>query len=113
MGKPYGHNYHFAGGGCSSGRMICAKCNQPVFNHAHDWVSYRKTFRDEHGALDWKYVTHHRACYADQSGWLKIEAEQRKEAERDKAIMTALNDVCAKFGATYGDLCLLMDEASQ
>ena len=38
MGKPFGHEYHFAGGGSSKGLMVCDGCNQPIFNHAHDWL---------------------------------------------------------------------------
>ena len=105
MGKPYNHNYHFAGGGCSAGRMICSTCNEPVFNHAHDWVAYRQ---DRNG--DWGYVTHHRKCYADQSGWEKIEAAHAKEAAKDAAIMAAINKICADFGVNYNYLIVTMEE---
>jgi len=113
MGKPYSHSYHFAGGGCSTGRMICEKCNQPIFNHAHDWVSYQMDYRGPDGWMDWKYVTHHRACYPDQSGWTKLEKKARQEEDRVNSIMAALDKICSDFNASYVELTALMDEAPQ
>ena len=43
MGKPYDHNYFFAGDMSSKGSMLCCHCNQPIFNHSQDWMSYKKS----------------------------------------------------------------------
>lgn len=93
MGKPYNFNYHFAGSGGSAGTMICPVCNQPVMDHAHDWVEYTKPMKD-----DWKYVTVHRKCYADQSGWEKIEHARKKADDRRNQIMAALRKTASELG---------------
>jgi len=109
MGKPYGHIFHFVDAGCIVGEMKCATCNQPIFNHAHDWVEYRKNFRGADGWPDWKYVIHHRRCYPDQSGWLKVEADRSKKMQRNLLIRAALDKVCADFGITPDGLVELIE----
>ena len=39
MGKPHSHCYLFAGYGGSTGTMVCETCKEPIFSHAHDWMS--------------------------------------------------------------------------
>ena len=99
MGKAYGHQYFFAGQGGTCGTMICATCNQPVFEHAHDWLAYKK---DKDG--DWGFVCQHRKCWPDQSGWEKAEALQEKYAERVRKIDAAVAKLCGDFGMTLDDL---------
>lgn len=73
MGKPYGHQYFFAGNGGSTGDMICKCCHQPIFNHSQDWMSYQKS-----KSHDWSYHCFHRKCRDDQTGWEKIEKKLEK-----------------------------------
>lgn len=105
MGKPYSHCYHFAGSGSSAGAMICAHCHQPIFNHAHDWLSYKK---DTGG--DWGYVTFHRKCREDQSGWTKIEAAQKAEKDKRESVMKAICLVCKTFGVSREYIVDLMED---
>lgn len=99
MGKSYAHQYFFAGQGCTCGTMVCATCGQPIFNHTHDWLAYRK---DRGG--DWGFICHHRKCWSDQSGWEKAEALQAKHADKMKRLDAALLKVCQHFGMTMSDL---------
>lgn len=99
MGKQYDHQYFFAGQGCTCGTMVCASCGQPIFNHAHDWLAYKKY---KNG--DWGFVCQHRKCWPDQSGWEKAEELQIKYAERVKQIDAALLKVCREFGMTLDDI---------
>lgn len=69
MGKPYDHQYFFAGSGCSAGSMICRACNQPIFNHSQDWMSYKRS-----KSHDYSLHCFHRNCAASQVGWENIEA---------------------------------------
>jgi len=99
MGKPYDHEYYFAGQGCSCGTMVCGSCHQQIFNHAHDWLAYKK---DKNG--DWGFVCHHRKCWPDQSGWEDAERSQMKYAEQVRLIDAALRKVCQDFGMTLDEL---------
>lgn len=92
LAKPHSFDYYFAGSGCSAGTMICPVCNQPVMDHAHDWVVYTKPVKD-----DWKFVSVHRKCYGDQSGWEKIERANKKEADKHHRTMTALRKVAVEL----------------
>ena len=100
MGKPYGHEYHFIGDGTQKGLMVCASCNQPIFGHNQDWMSYQKTYRDEDGWEDWKYVCFHRKCSKDQSGWEKIEKENDKAERKARLIKEKLQKVASEIGVT-------------
>ena len=92
MGKPYNHQYFFSGSGCSAGTMICAHCNQPIFDHAHDWMNYTKDLGD-----DWAFVCFHRRCRTDQTGWEKIETAYLAAAKLETDVRAALTEICAKF----------------
>ena len=97
MGKPYGHMYQFSGTGNSTGTMVCAACNQPIFNHAHDWMSYKKTKN-----YDWGFVCFHRKCYKDQTGWEKIEASRLKSETRHADRIEKLQVLAKSLGITDG-----------
>lgn len=99
MGKPHSHAYMFQGSECSAGRMVCAKCNQPIFDHSQDWLYYVKP-----KGYDWAYVCFHRHCYSDQSGWVKLEKKHKAHEERNASIEAAVADLCAKFSMTQEDL---------
>lgn len=95
MGKPYDHQYFFAGYGGYAGTMVCESCNQPIFNHAHDWMHYTKTKKG-----DWRYVCFHRKCYPDQSGWEKIENDKRAKSEKHDVRISALKALAEAMGIT-------------
>lgn len=99
MGKPYDHQYFFSGQGCSCGTMKCAHCGQPIFNHAHDWMAYKKPNNG-----DWGYVCFHRKCRDDQAGWVKAEAAQAKHAKRMLSIDLDIESICQKHGISREDL---------
>lgn len=99
MGKPYDHQYFFAGQGCSCGTMVCASCGKPIFNHAHDWFAYKKS-----KSGDWCFVCHHRKCWADQSGWEEAEALQAKYAEKIARLDEALLKICREFDMTLDEI---------
>ena len=100
MGKPYGHQYFFVNSGCITGTMICPKCNQPIMDHAHDWVSYQKSCKDDYGWDDWKYVTFHRKCYDDQSGWIKIEKAQAVANNKHQYAISTMEKSAQSLGIT-------------
>ncbi len=107
MAKPYGHQYFFAGSGNACGTMVCAKCNQPVFNHAHDWMAYKKPTR-----FDWGYVCFHRKCADSQAGWEKIERARKAVDETHDARMISLRRVAGEIGVTCAiDFAQLAAEA--
>lgn len=108
MGKPYGHQYFMAGNLSSRGLMVCAKCNQPIFNHAHDWMAYQKP---ENG--DWGYVCFHRKCYDDQSGWLKIEKAEDAKKKLTADLTLAVGELLTKFNITSGTLAYFIEEEYQ
>lgn len=92
MGKPYNHNYHFAGTGNSTGTMICGTCGKPICNQTQDWMSYAQT-----KSYDWAVHCFHRKCVSAQSGWKNIENKQRTAIERNNAIKRALIEVATKY----------------
>jgi len=100
MGKPYGHEYHFSGGGTQKGLMVCASCNQPIFSHNQDWMSYQKTYKDESGWPDWKYVCFHRKCCENQTGWEKIEKERDRAQRKADLTRAKLQKVADEIGVT-------------
>tara|TARA_R110002020_G_scaffold345966_1_gene559867 strand:+ start:100 stop:450 length:351 start_codon:yes stop_codon:yes gene_type:complete len=97
MGKPYDHNYFFAGDMSSKGSMLCCHCNQPIFNHSQDWMSYKKS-----KSGDWAFYCFHRKCTRDQSGWEKIEKDCLKKEEQ-------LRVAKEKFKGLAKDLGLMFD----
>lgn len=68
------YNYHTFNSGTYCGSMICNKCNKKIEQEKEEWVSYQKSNKFN----DWKYITIHRGCFKDQSGWLKIEREKKE-----------------------------------
>tara|TARA_B100000929_G_C15260008_1_gene336380 strand:+ start:230 stop:517 length:288 start_codon:yes stop_codon:yes gene_type:complete len=65
--------------------MICPGCNKSIDGYVQDWLSYQK-----HSKGDWKYVTWHRECCEDQSGWEKLE----QKIENDEAeILAIMEDI--------------------
>lgn len=99
MGKPYGHSYFFAGDGSTCGTMICMKCSQPIFNHAHDWLAYQKS-----KGGDWAYHCYHRKCFDDQSGWEILEKAASAENKKTAKIEAALSELCREHGITANEL---------
>ena len=95
MGKPYGHNYFFAGSGSSCGTMQCASCNKPIDNKTSDWMAYR---RDKKG--DWGFVCFHRNCRADQSSWEKIEKARADAENRHVRLLSEMRKYAEKNGIT-------------
>lgn len=82
MASYYNHKYYFKGSGCMAGCMICPSCNKPIDSDSQDWLCYQK-----HSKYDWKYVTWHRSCCKDQSGWEKLENKFAKDEAEIEAIM--------------------------
>lgn len=100
MGKPYGHQYFFAGSGNQTGTMVCKACGNPILSHEQDWMSYKEDFKDEGGWSDWRFVCFHRGCFTKQAEWEKREAEARAEIAAHAAKMTALRKVAIEIGET-------------
>jgi hypothetical protein len=82
MGRPYGHQYFYAGSGSRTGTMICAGCDVAIDPQTQDWMSYKKT-----KSYDWSYVCWHRECRADPQ-WAKLDA-RREQSVRDLVAMQA------------------------
>jgi hypothetical protein len=95
MGKPYGHCYHFKGGGNQTGTMVCASCQKPIDGMVDDWMSYQKS-----KSHDWAFHCFHRRCYKDNIGWMVIEKRHAKAVARSKDILADLNAVAEKYGIT-------------
>lgn len=106
MGKPYEKQFFFAGSGPRCGTMVCCSCNQPIFNHAHDWMSQKVTRK-----WDWEYKTFHRKCYPDQSGWEKVEKAEKVATEAKQKTMDALRNVAKELGVS--DPILFADLAAE
>jgi hypothetical protein len=105
MGKPYDHQYFFAGSGCRHGTMICAKCGQAIDGEGQDWMSYKKPAN-----FDWGLVCFHRSCAADQSRWLKLEADARAQADRHDKLMADLNALMAKHKVSADYIVLILED---
>lgn len=82
MGKFYGHWYHFGGCGSTTGNMMCRACGNKIDEYADHWMEAQEDTED----YDWQYVTWHRKCCKDQSGWERIERKEKKRIERVKEI---------------------------
>ncbi len=106
MGKPYEKQFFFAGNGTRCGLMVCNACGQPIFNHAHDWMSQKV---NKH--WDWEYQTFHRKCRDDQSGWEKIELAEKSAADKKAKTMAALKSVADSLGIS--DPILFADLAAE
>lgn len=98
MGKPYDHQYFYAGSGCATGAMICAGCHQPINNSTQDFMSYKKPSRG-----DWGYVCWHRECRPDPQ-WAVLD-KRKADAARDYIILKAEAAAFAKRWAHTG-ICL-------
>jgi len=108
MGKGYGHTYEFAKIDCHSsvGRMICVNCNKIISPQTDDWIYWQKDDKDG----DWKYLTAHRDCTKNQSGWEKIERTKKGYAERVNDIKNYL----LKYRNSNGDFdCAFIDALDQ
>jgi len=105
MGKPYDHQFFFKGSGCSHGEMVCSGCRQPIFNHAHDWMSYKKS-----KSYDWAFHCFHRKCWQGRDGWSEIEAKNAKVKSRNDTIMADLKLVAEKH--KIGDAHVLAEFAA-
>lgn len=99
MGKPYDHQYFFAGQLCTCGTMVCSTCGQPIFNHVDDWLAYKKPKKG-----DWGFVCHHRKCWPDQSMWEKAETLQAEYTDKMIRLDEALRKVCQEFGITLSEI---------
>ena len=106
MGKPYEKQFFFSGCGTRCGTMICAACNQPIFDHSHDWM-VQKIDKN----WDWQYQTFHRKCRDDQTGWEKIEKAKKNAADEHAATMEALRNVARTLGIS--DPILFADLAAE
>lgn len=111
MGRPYDHQYFFAGNGSSAGTMICKTCNEPIHNHCQDWMHYSKSCKDEAGWPDWAFHCFHRKCVTDQSGWTKIEKAERLAAEKHAKNLERMKAVAAELNITapYELACLAIE----
>jgi hypothetical protein len=97
--KGYCFNFHFSGHHGSAGSMMCEKCNKKVDSMTHDWVSY--SFPTKH---DWKYVTQHRDCTEDQSGWLKVERAKitfDNDVKKAIAIINTFKDDSGGYSSAF------------
>lgn len=106
MGKPYGHQYFFAGSGCEHGTMTCEHCKEPIHGHSQDWLSYQKS-----KSYDWAYYNFHRKCREDQSGWEKQERDAQKAADKHAKNLERMKAVAAelKITAPYELACLAVE----
>lgn len=95
MGKPYGHQYSFAGNGGTAGTMVCSFCHKPIDSMSEDWMHWQKTIKG-----DWEYRSAHRRCAPDQSGWQKLEAEREKHDQRYKDRLSRLRNLAGNMGVT-------------
>lgn len=95
MGRPYDHQYFFKGSGCAHGEMVCGGCRQPIFNHAHDWMSYKKS-----KSYDWAFHCFHRTCWQGKDGWAEIEARNAKAQSRYDNMLKDLKEVAVKHSVT-------------
>jgi len=86
--------------------MVCNACSQPIFNHAHDWMSQKVNKN-----WDWEYQTFHRKCRNDQSGWEKIELSQKIAADKKAKTMATLKSVADSLGIS--DPILFADLAAE
>ncbi len=102
MGKPYDKTWYFAGSGTMTGLMRCAGCQNRISSDKEDWLSYKKSAKG-----DWKYVTWHRVCCSDQSGWEKYE----KEWEAGEAEVRAIMKDLSKYLDNSGYFSLYFSEA--
>jgi hypothetical protein len=97
VGTVSARTFVFAGTGGSAGTMICAQCHKPIDSKTQDWAFWKKT---KNG--DWGYVSAHRRCLPDQSGWEKQIKEKMEAEKRYKAILHDLRTTASKFGITDG-----------
>lgn len=78
--KEYDHEYNFAGSYSSCGQMLCAVCVERVDSLTQDWVATKRSLP----GFDWEYLTRHRDCTEDQSGWELID---KQKADREAKII--------------------------
>ena len=94
MGRPYDHQYEDAGNS-RAGEMICGECRKPITEG-----EYRSYKREKN--WDWRYVTHHRACCANDPAWAKRDAA----AATHKARWAKLNEELSAIVRRYPEFCI-------
>ena len=107
MAKEYGHVYHHAGGGCQVGKMACAVCRENIDSDTEDWLETKKEID-----YDWGYISRHRVCVKDKSGWLRIEKENaRHEKEVDilVATLSKYKDETGDYSSVFYDALSKLD----
>jgi hypothetical protein len=76
-------NYQLSPSGTSAGRMICCTCGKKIDNKSQDFSIHQKTLPHD----DWKYVTEHRKCAKNDTGWKRLEkAIHVREAEINRIV---------------------------
>lgn len=74
--------------------MQCGACNKSITEG--EYRVYQKT-----GKHDWWYVTHHRACCADDPKWAKKDAADQKRQHTLDQIDAAVQDLFRRFPPEY------------
>lgn len=81
-------------GGSRFGTMNCGACGKDITEG--DYRVYQKS-----GGHDWHYVTHHRACCADDPNWEKRDRHAAKHDRTLVEIEISIKALFARFPATY------------
>lgn len=93
MGRPYDHQY-LTVPGARCGTMQCGGCGKPITEG-----EFRAYKRSKGG--DWGFVTHHRACCADDAGWAKRDRARDDHAVRLESIAADVRKLLASYPAGY------------
>lgn len=108
MGRPYDHQYHYAGSGCiAAGVMECVGCHKPIDSKTQDWLSYKKSKN-----YDWGYVNWHRECRADPQ-WDVLDRRRAKSKADYKAMCADVRALAEKWSRHGWSLSLHMEEAER
>lgn len=90
------NSYFLAPSASYYGQMKCKSCGSEINPTSDDYSCKQQTLKHD----DWKYVTEHRKCATNQSGWLSLEKKQKRFNEEVATIESLLKSFDSNALAT-------------
>lgn len=85
MSAAYDIQSHLAPFSGSIGEMVCGHCGEPILAKTEDFREAKKSCSQE----GWRYVTHHRTCLLNQTGFIKEERDRASRFDHRSRLLAA------------------------
>lgn len=103
--REYSREYVFKGNLYEAGNMICRVCGERIDSQTQDFMVSKRNTKGG----GWEYVTRHRACVIQQSGWEAIEREMEEREQRIKNVLSDFSKYKDKDGEYSDEFWVALD----